>query len=486
MPLPTITNTILDGNLGVTNTAASLVHVIGYSPTGTANVPVLISNTRALKDAFGTLGPLVDEAGFILAHGGGPIWVTKCASSVAGSIGSITQSGAGPAITDNTSAPNNTYDVRIEITLGGTLTNAKYKYSLDGGRTYSPAFTSAASITLANTGIALTMASGTYVLGEVYSFATEAPYYNGTDLGAAFTAIAAANVGSQTLGTHFHLTGQPGDASAAATLASTVITGLATLNGKYRYFTVAMNTGDSSAASVITGLASTTDLRIGFTHGTFEAASVFSIVGRSTQDYPAACWTSTLICRNVISTDIMRPTGLNTVGAIPGCLSISHDEYLAGAGLDDAKINSLRSYPGFDGFYLSNSLLKSPVGSDFQYYQHARVMDEVKRICDAYHFSLLGKSFSAKTDGTGTLTEASAQEIEKAARARLDAQIGSENRQIGPQRADGKVGHCSDFSYQVDRGYNFLSTNKIQAIVKVVPLGQVKAIDVTFSFSLTL
>jgi len=97
---------------------------------------------------------------------GGKEWLT---------FGTVTQTDSGPTITFGGYPVGDFPNIRIKITTGGTLTNAYYKYSLDGGTTYSAAQVSSASATaLGTTGITVTLAAGTYVLDEVYSVATAA------------------------------------------------------------------------------------------------------------------------------------------------------------------------------------------------------------------------------------------------------------------------------------------------------------------------
>ena len=147
MALPGVTNTILDGGLGVTTPATSRPHVVGPCASGPLNTPTLISNQRQLKDTFGTLGPLVDCVGYILDNAGGPVLVTRTADSVAatydgGTSATIVASSGGG--TDNelnvivaTSEPKVDADVVVTITQGGARGAMKFTYSLDGGASTS-------------------------------------------------------------------------------------------------------------------------------------------------------------------------------------------------------------------------------------------------------------------------------------------------------------------------------------------------------------
>src|SRR3954463_16584242 len=83
MALPGMTNTILDGGLGVTTPATSRPLVVGACATGPLDTPTLISNQRQLKEIFGTHGNLVDCIGYILDVAGGPVLAMRTHATTA-------------------------------------------------------------------------------------------------------------------------------------------------------------------------------------------------------------------------------------------------------------------------------------------------------------------------------------------------------------------------------------------------------------------
>ncbi len=69
-----------------------------------------------------------------------------------------------------TGSPAGDYDVRVEITTGGALGAAVFRYSLDDGVTWAASgVTAAATYTVGATGLTMTFASGTYQLGDIYT-----------------------------------------------------------------------------------------------------------------------------------------------------------------------------------------------------------------------------------------------------------------------------------------------------------------------------
>src|SRR5688572_16866562 len=162
--IPNATQSIVDGGLAVVPAANDGVSVkVGTSTTGTVGFH---SYAGSDTDTVGTdlgQGPLPDATVKNLVHSGGKQTIAlKMAASTAGSSSAVTQSGAGPAVT-LTGTPDDYYLGIVEITLGGARGTATFRYSLDGGDTYSDDILTAATYVLPN-GITLNFAVGTYVL----------------------------------------------------------------------------------------------------------------------------------------------------------------------------------------------------------------------------------------------------------------------------------------------------------------------------------
>ncbi len=128
--------------------------------------------------------------------------------------------------------------------------------------------------------------------------------------------------------------------------------------------------------------------------------------------------------------------------------------------------------------------MKSGVGSDFEYWQHRRMMDEACKVVSQQHALLVSSNVITKTDGTGSLFEPSALAIEKRVQRALDNVIGSAVRGVGPTTVDGTTGHVSDIAYQVDRTNNVLSTKQLIATISIVPRGYLKTLSTTLSYKL--
>ena len=495
MALPGTSLTILDGGLGVSSPATSVPHVVGPSESGTADTPTTISNQRQLKETFGTHGQGVDMAGYILDHAGGPIVFTKTQTSVAATYdGATTVAVTGPGGTDDnidftiaTSAPLNDFDVVITMASAGARGTATFTYSLDGGRTTSPALTTGADVALGDSGVHAEFQAGStnpYVAGTTYTVAARAAMYNTTDLSAAHTAIRL----SQLDWDFFAYAGQGSTAGAGATLVAAVQTEMAAYATSIdKYFRAVISGGEDSAADALTAYSAVTADRVSIAHGEFRTSPVFGVTGRGLPYLPLSYFVAMRAAGNLMSTDLAKTAGAPSVGAMPGvnAADLTHNEFTQNAGLDNVKVSTSRTYSNLTGPFLTNAWLKSGVGSDFRYWQHGRMMDEACKVVSEQLSLMIASEFPVKADGTGQLRESSARDIEQRVQRALDNVIGSNIRGVGPSSIGGTIGHVSDQAFVVDRTTNFLSTETIVGTLAIVPKGYAKTLQSTISYKLS-
>lgn len=483
MPIPGITNTVLDNGLGITSPATSIAHVIGPAFSGPLNSPQFISNQRQFLELFDRESQLADTVGYILANAGGPVVVTRAAASVVATESAIVKSGAGPIITHTAavSLPKNDYSIQVIVTKAGAIGTSEIKYSADAGTTFSPSLVTSATMVLGTLGMSIDLAAGSYVLGETYTWTTTGPMFATGDLDTAFTAAQ----GSLLNWDFFVLAGTAATPAGAVTLYSNLSGKLNTeASSPDRYYRALMSTGTGTGAAALTAFNAVSGLRIGVLFGTALTIAPFPSVGRGASILPLVAHAAMRAAGNVISTDLAQVSGAESVGALPQVLSISQNEFTNELGLDNAKIGTSRTYSNMTGFFLTDVWLKSPAGSDFEFFQHGRIMDEACTVVAQQHTLLIGSNFETKTDGSGAYTEAEAQGIEKRVQAALDQVIGSAKRGIGPSRINGKRGHVSEIRYQVDRAQNVLVTKIHQSSIAIVPLIYPKTFLASFSFGL--
>ena len=128
-----------------------------------------------------------------------PVVVVKTAAATnVGAYGTPVDgiTGTSDVTFDDDVEPFDDYDFIFEVTTGGTVgTSASYRYSLDGGASYSPitALGTANNVTVSGN-IKLEFGAGTLVTGDTISVRTSAPRWDDTELLAALNALKASVV----------------------------------------------------------------------------------------------------------------------------------------------------------------------------------------------------------------------------------------------------------------------------------------------------
>lgn len=142
MALNDFTTTVRDGGLGIGQVNTDNVIVaIGAAGSGTVNgVSDLLKKADTIKTEF-TSGPLVEFLCYHVVHSKQPAYGIRVNASVAGAGGAITKSnGSSPTITKS-GTPKDSYSMIFEIMSDGTVasgsSSGSYRYSVDGGDTYS-------------------------------------------------------------------------------------------------------------------------------------------------------------------------------------------------------------------------------------------------------------------------------------------------------------------------------------------------------------
>ena len=475
MGIPGQTFTINDPGLGVVEPSDTIPLVLGICESGTAATMYTYSSVNDMYAAHGE-GPAPEHAASELAEAGGPIRLMRIAESAAGSIGAFTQSGGGPAVSDNSSAPLDSYELVIKIITGGALGTAEMQYSLDDGRNYSATLTIPAggSWSVPGTGIALTFAAGTYVVDETYSADTVNPIFTTTELAACATAISA----SDDQFSFIVLAGRIATAAAAQTLIAALDTHLATFESEFRFVSAICTGGDDNEATTKPAITNE-DRKILICYGTADRNSAKPITGLITPKMPITVDVGTRACQAKLSEDLGRFASGN-LGQIPGAslthgVPISHDEYRT-ENMDASGFTTLRSYPGQPGYYITHGRIKCGVSSDFKYWQYARILDVALAI--VYTQQLAVQNASVRTNADGTIDERDAAALETKVQSALDIAL------MEPVNAEGTKGHVSAVSYTVDRTNNVGSSNTVQTELKIRPLGYLKWITTQAGFAL--
>lgn len=480
MALQSQTLVVNDPGLGTVAPATSIPLVMGFSSAGTANEMRSYSSIALLLSEQGQ-GQAVEAAASILARSGGPVRFMKTATSVAGSIGTpdVTLTGSATGTVTAATTPNDDYEIHVQIVTTGTLGAGVFRYSLDDGRTWSENITIPAGGTfvLPNTGLTLTFTPGAgpvfFEAGDLHEIDCVAPMWNATDIGAAVTAIL-----SDSLSWDFLvLAGKVETGAAAATIGAALDTHLATLFNKYRYRRAIMDAGNEAAATVKSAWAATFSKRTAVCFGDVDMTSAKPFAGWAAPKRPVVNVVAVRAAAALISQDLTRGGGTNP---LPDVLAISHDEFVTET-MADAKFTTTRTWPGAEGFFLNEALLKSPAGSDFRYWQHGRVMDAACKTVYEAQQPFHSTEFRTKADQT--IDERDASRVEKEVDAKLESVLGRATLEVGPKNASGRPGHVDDFAYRVDRSEKIFNTETLATEVAIKPLTYPKFIRTTLGFA---
>lgn len=469
MAIPNVNVSILDGALGLSAGSSDRTQVkIGCSSAGTANVLTSVSSISDLVTQFGH-GPMVEAAARVLAIAGGPVYCMKVVSDVAAVAAAVSATQTGTAtLTLAGATPYDDYELDVRCVKGGaTLAagTATFKYSLDGGRTFSAeiAVPVGGVYPIPNSGISLTWtySSGTgFVALDKWTSACSGPGLTTTALATTMTALLA----DPRTWFMAHVVDTPADLAAARSLFSALATHGTTAASGFRYARFLMEAPlgqtDSALLANTTGFGDLADSRVGV-GGRFLTV-ISPISGRAYKRnvaWEAAAWASAV----APSADL----GEVARGPLSGVTSLVSDEQ-ATPGLDDGRMITCRTIIGRQGYYLTRGRLLASAGSDYSLLQNGRVIDIASSAARDGALQFLNAKVAVKADGT--VAERQARAIESYIHDKLD-------------NALTRKGDAVATAVSVDRTVNILATGMLKVKVRVLPYGYASDIEIDLGFT---
>jgi hypothetical protein len=473
MAIPGIKQTIRDPGLGVTPAAINAAVFFGTCSIGTVNTVYAFSNPNDVIDTLGQ-GPLAEDLCYELAIAGGPVYAVRLTGSVAGAAGSVTKVAASTSTGTITvaGAAFDAYEAIVKILSTGALGVATFQYSLDNGTTWSPEtiVPSGGSYVVANTNLTLTFVAGSgpiiFEKGDVHTFVSTAPSFSATDLNNGMTAFKASN----TPVAEVVLAGKFPSSSAGATIAAAMAVQATSLFNTYRYVGFIMDAGEDVEATAQASYAAFSSERASICYGNAYTISAKPFVGYSVPK----CSISRAVAARCAAISVSTDPARFATGSLPGVTSITHDEFRT-ENMDAKKFTTLRTFQGISGFFVTNGRMMSLPGSDYQFWQHRRVMDVAS--ATAYAASLPFLSASVRTITGGTIDPRDAMRWENAVKDALRTVL------LDPDNAEGTQGHVSALDAKVDRTNNVLTSSDVKVKYAIRPLGYAKTIENELSFS---
>lgn len=475
MTIPAVNLTEIDGALGILpQTSGRPMAIVGCSSTGTAATPATYSRVSDIKAAFG-VGPLVEAACHAVEKYGRPVLLCKSASTTAGSYGTIDVTGVtgtSVATNDTVALPYDDADVVIVITTGGTRGTAgiAYKYSLDGGASYSQiqSLGTAQFILISELNSKTLLAAGTLVAGDTIRVRTTAPTSNATDLGTALDALK-----NTTTAWGICQITCPID----ATLQAAVETKFASMytSGKPKLWigNARMPNSGESESSYATAL-SAIFASLSGTYGAICGGAckmTSSVVSGRRYRRPISM---VVAARQSAVTEEVNIADVN-LGALTGVTirdsngNVDQHDEAVNPGLDDLRLITLRTYNEVQGVYVTRPLMFTAAGSDFDIVPKRLVMNTAEEVLRAFFIRRLNAPVIVDKR-TGYILESQALEIEAGATAALRSAIGAKPM-------------ASGWTVSISRTDNILSTKTMTVTARIVPLAYPEQINLEFGFS---
>lgn len=465
--LPDVWFNIRDGALGLSGAPTDNVHAkVGVASAGDVGVIHAFTTVAQALETLGG-GPLAEAVAFSLAVAGGPVYAVRVPASVAGTVsaGAISKTGTGTVTVAG--QPTDACEVRIEITRDGinlAAGTAAFKYSLDGGDTYSPeiAVPSGGTYALSNTGLTATFANGSsgtsFKAGDAYRFTATAPAMQLADVLSAIDVLLA---DSREWG-WVHVVG-----AATPALAAGLAVKMAEAEAAYRFAFALLEapdqaegqTEDQWMAALLADWADFADVRVGVAAGHEELVS--PLTGRVHRR--SAAWP---LSARLAQIPVHEHAGRVATGPLAGIVRLHHDEFVK-PGLDAARFSTLRTFIGRSGFYPTAGRLMAPEGSDYAYIENRRVMDLACKIVRRAMLRYLNDAVAV--DGEGNIRETDAAAIESYVKGKLQAEL------LAP-------GHASDVIVRLKRDSNVLATRSTTLTIRVLPLGYLSWIEMDIGF----
>ncbi len=406
-------------------------------------------------------------------------------NGVGGATGTVQFSGIQTGGSSGTSkpsvsgTPNDTYHVRWIWTAAGTrgTAGAKFKYSLDGGATFSAEFGigTATSYEIEEAGITVAFTAGTWVVDDEWRFKTVEPKWSAADV---VEAIELLGAGVQ----KFRLIHLVGDLSASD--AVTIDAAVDALQTSYRYIGLLgqardQNDDDSDESDweddLVDDFASFESTRVSVSAGHYQVSSP---IDGHLYRRPA----SFVACARLMDRPIQEHAGRVRTGALKG-IQIPSDTARVNLDLEEltyhdsrksetlkaARFLTLRTRIGRPGLFVHVPAMMSSPSSDYQRWMHRSVIDKA---CDLTYEVLVDVlNDDLQLDPvTGFLLDKEAKAIESRLRSAF---------------RDGLLAKraASAVSATVSRVDNIITTKTLTVRVRVTPKGYVEGIDVTVGFT---
>jgi hypothetical protein len=464
MGLPEALIDLQDGRLGnIPSDLGNKHFAIGISSKGVANTVYVIADKDDVREKLGT-GPLAESCAKKVARGVRPVYAIGLGIATQGAAGTVTKVGTGTSPLTVSGNSVDAFEFIVEITRAGAnlaANTAAFRYSTDGGDTYSPEIavpiSGAVTNAVADTGLTLTFGAGTFVVGDKYTFSASAPVGDTTTLAAALDAALAANT--------FDVEGVHVVAALNATAAAVLITKINTARAAYKFWygageTRIRNSGESTDAwetALLTDYANTTHQWTVI--GAGEAEVLSKLTAKIERRNPM-----TEMLTHALGGAVSQSPGEVLRGEVPGVVKLHHDEF--GRDRLSTKFMTMRTFDGYPGFYNTDGRTLAAPTSDYQFFEAVRVINKVARAARNVAIKYVNARF--RVDAAGLLDGRDLGALVADFNTPLDAIVAA--------------GDLSSYTVVIDPSQNILATKLIEVSVDCVPVGITRIVQVKLGY----
>lgn len=451
-----VSYTITDGQLVQPGQQGTGVHVkIGASPV-TSAVPVIITgtmNVSKMKEKLG-LSPLLDAVMDSVENGAARILCLPVAASMAGSISEVEAPESAGGNVSVEGSPYNAFRIIVKITGKGGLNVAAFKYSLNGGYSFSDDITvpTGGKYEVEEAGISLTFATdGEFALGETYSCNTSAPTLTNEDVLNAAAKLKDISTAYEWV----HFVG-----ASAPELWAALSVKQAELMGRYRkpvFFLLEAKgkAEDETQAEFVARLeagrksVSNYDMQVCAAWGIYTG---MDSVPRETNLANIACgwYARASVQESIGKTSAYSVAESKLSGLLPQ--GLEEDDIDA---LDSAGYLTFRKYDGLAGYYVTNARMMCPEGSDYKYAEDTRVKNKIIRLTRQAALKRLHEDVDLS-------------DVDADLNAKAQFIIADVEKEMVDK------GEISSISVTVPEGQDILATETLELVIRYVSKGKIR------------
>jgi hypothetical protein len=491
MTLPYISVAKKNGSAVPVGAANSKCAVIGPSSAGIKETELYtFANPGDVTTDIG-YGNAQEAAQLMIAMaptGFASVDVIVASASIAGTVTQI--SAASPTITV-TGTPYASYDIRAEIVSAGVTGSARFKYSLDGGNTYTDNLQVplAATYAIPNTGLTFSFGAGSNAVGNATHYDVQGPMMNSTDLTNAIARLSSSNTNYTTI-----LIADDSPAPQSCSALFTTMDGLLTTlnNTQYKPTMAVMNVGGETfkfnrsfaltpgtyrPVNVLANITGSAASEGNFIAAVAERANTYLAVPQPGYARPRKPFAWAVAGEvHGVGSDISLNISQAPVRRVE---TPSYDEFKNGSVYHDERIIAPRTYQGEAGISVNQGLLKynPATAASFNLIAKGRVANRAAEVVRTAIRPFLHSRVEVKTDGTGRISDLDKQFIESTVNKALEAAL------VNVTRGDGRTGHVSAINFTVNGENNLLGTGTLQGTITIVPLGYISQIEIQIFFN---